>query len=302
MPAALPVWTDEELAAASAVSQAGVIERILGATYYREAFPRHRDEVVMLFERTADLRQIDPAMLVAAPQLVTAFRFTFAPPLSNDTVKEHVGGAVDVRRLPLQRAEAVVELIRKGLDTLRFPWLIEGREPTGSERELAITWTAGLMAVERARTDARIRPSRDQEARVKQVLEAAGLTRVARPRRGIKLISDLVPGTFTDETHCGSRQADIPARLFDGRLLLIEAKISGTQLNSWKRLINDSCTKAPDWRREFGDGAVVPVAVLSGAFALEHLKLAQGPSYRMLLIWDHRLDVLREFVQRARPE
>ena len=144
-----------------------------------------------------------------------------------------------------------------------------------------------------------MRASLTQETSIREALSEAGLTQIPRPQ-SIRLISDLEPGSFTEETDAGGRKADVPARLYDGRLLLIEAKVSSTRLNSYKRLINDSCSKAPVWRRHFGDGAVVPVAVLSGAFSVEHLRVAQSDVYRMYLIWDHALDTLVEFVQRAR--
>lgn len=294
-----PVWSASELASAAAFSQLGVLDRLLSDEVYRTSFRAAERDVRELLSSTQDLLVIDSAELVAHPRLVRILRFCFGPPLSNDIVKEHVGGSIEVKRLPPERAEAIAALASRGLDELRFPWLAEQRAPKPSERRLAVTWTAGLIALEESRTASRMKSSQGQEQAIRDALTTAGFTHVPRPE-SIELITDLEPGSFTDETEAGGRKADIPARLYDGRLLLIEAKVSSTRLNSYKRLINDSCAKAPVWRRVFGEGAVVPLAVLSGAFSVEHLKLAQSERYRMFLLWDHELDALVDFVQQAR--
>ena len=294
-----PVWAAEQLRSNAAFSQLAVIDRLLSDDVYRSAFHAARRDTLEFLTLTGDLRSIEPASLTERPEFVRILRFCFGPPLSNDIVKEHVGGSVEVKRLPPERADAIAALAAKGLDELRFPWLAGDRAPTRNERDRAVAWTAGLIALEESRTAARMRSSRQQEEAIREALRAASFREVARPP-AIRLISDLEPGSFTGETDAGGRKADIPARLHDGRLLLIEAKVSSTRLNSYKRLINDSCAKAPVWRRHFGEGAVVPVAVLSGAFAVDHLALAQSARYRMYLIWDHDLDTLTEFVRQAR--
>ncbi len=275
------------------------MNRILSDEVYRSSFLAAKDGVSELFSSTDDLATIQAEGLIEHPSLVRLLRFCFGPPLSNDIVKEHVGGSIEVKVLPPERAEAIASLAGRGLDELRFPWLSEQRSPTDGDRQLAITWTAGLMALEESRTASRMRPSRSQEKAIRDALRRADFQQVPRPQ-SIDLISDLEPGSFTEETNAGGRKADVPARLFDGRLLLIEAKVSSTRLNSYKRLINDSCSKAPVWRQHFGEGAVVPLAVLSGAFSVEHLITAQSDRYRMYLMWDHALDTLENFVHQAR--
>lgn len=299
MAAAPNVWTEQQLAADAAHSQGLVVQRILGATHYEAAFAEAMTLVEALMVATNDLRSLAANVLVSEPALTYALRFCAGPPVSNDIIVGQVGGSISVKALPIARAQKIVALLTPALDPHRFNWLAASRAPLKHERELAIQWTAGLIAVERARTRMRMEPSQAQEVAIKGALEAAGLKYVKRDKLPINLISDLEPGTYTDETMCGTRQADVPARLFDGRLLLIEAKVSGTQLNSLKRLVNDSAAKAPVWRNHFGAGAAVPVAVLSGAFALEHLKMAQGATYGLYIVWDHRLQDLTSFAKAA---
>ena len=275
------------------------MNRILSDEVYRSSFSTAKESVLELLSSTNDLASIQAQGLIEYPPLVRLLRFCFGPPLSNDIVKEHVGGSIEVKVLPPDRADAIAALARRGLDELRFPWLAEQRRPTAEERRLAVVWTAGLIALEESRTASRMKPSRSQEQAIREALGCAGFEQVPRPQ-AIDLITDIEPGSFTEETNAGGRKADIPARLYDGRLLLIEAKVSSTRLNSYKRLINDSCSKAPVWRQHFGEGAVVPVAMLSGAFSVEHLVTAQSDPYRMYLMWDHDLETLEEFVNRAR--
>lgn len=275
------------------------MDRLLSDEVYRTSFRVAEQDVLDLLSSTEDLLAINAADLLKHPKLVRTLRFCFGPPLSNDIVKEHVGGSIDVKRLPPERAEAIATLASRGLDELRFPWLTDQRAAKRNERRLAVAWTAGLIALEESRTASRMKSSQVQEQAIRDALTKADFKHVPRPE-SIRLITDLEKGSFTDETEAGGRKADIPARLHDGRLLLVEAKVSSTRLNSYKRLINDSCAKAPVWRTVFGDGAVVPLAVLSGAFSVEHLELAQSDLYRMYLMWDHDLDTLVDFVQQAK--
>jgi hypothetical protein len=94
-------------------------------------------------------------------------------------------------------------------------------------------------------------------------------------------------------------KADIPVRLFDGRLMPIECKVSNSEVNSVKRINNDAAAKAVGWRRRLGEDQVVPVAMLSGVFKVANLLQAQGAG--LTLFWAHRLDQLQAFIEATRP-
>ena len=106
-------------------------------------------------------------------------------------------------------------------------------------------------------------------------------------------------GHFTGECVVGeSRKADIVVRLWDGRVMPIECKVSNSQLNSIKRLTNDAAVKARVWIDDLGRNNVVPVAVLSGVFGLRHLIEAQERG--LTLFWAHSLEELQSFVYRTK--
>ena len=67
-------------------------------------------------------------------------------------------------------------------------------------------------------------------------------------------------------------EAAVVVRLWDGRLMPIECKVSNSQVNSIKRLTNDAAVKARIWIDDLGRNNVVPAAILSGVFGLRHLR------------------------------
>ena len=104
-------------------------------------------------------------------------------------------------------------------------------------------------------------------------------------------------GRFTGECIVGAtRKADIVVRLWDGRVMPIECKVSNSELNSIKRLTNDALVKARAWIDDLGRNNVVPVAVLSGVFGLQqHLYRGAGAKASRSS-GAHSLDELLSFV------
>jgi hypothetical protein len=104
----------------------------------------------------------------------------------------------------------------QALDTKRFPWIAEGRGPTDSERSAAILTSTALITAQRVATTRRNEGKDAQERAVKDFLIAMGFAVV--PARKIRTLDDApMRGQFCAESMVGSRKADIPVRLFDGR-------------------------------------------------------------------------------------
>lgn len=237
-------------------------------------------------------------------------RYLAAPPISSDDLK--VLAEVDSltsSRLAIAEDEAtddserdgpaqrVLSTILQALDSQRFPWIAAGRMPTPSEREAAILASAALITAQRVATDRRTESKKAQEKRVRDFLTSLGFTAV--PARGIRTLDDApLRGQFCPESMVGSRKADIAVRLFDGRLMPIECKVSNSVLNSVKRINNDAAVKASIWRREFGENQVVPTAVLTGVFRAENLMEAQKGG--LTLFWARDLAPLRDFIASTR--
>jgi hypothetical protein len=112
----------------------------------------------------------------------------------------------------------------------------------------------------------------------------------------MNLITDAPdPGEFCGAAKLGSKQGDLFLRLKDKRLVAIECKVSNSEVNSFKRLMNDSVSKATEWIRALGKNQVIPVAVLRGVYKTDNLVTAQGD---IALVWEHRLDDFKHFVPR----
>jgi hypothetical protein len=270
---------------------------------YLEAFEVSRDAIDTLLESTVDLTTLlDKAVdVLTDANLLPAVRYLAGPPISADDLKTLADDASltpSRLRADHEMAKRVIEVVLLGVDRGRFPWLSENREPTEAERQAASVATAALLA-QRAVLTSRANESKDeQEQAVKDRLVAAGFTEVER--RTIHNMTDAPDiGTFCGESMFGSGKADIIARLYDGRIMPTEAKVSNSSTNSVKRLNRDAAAKARQWTQEFGQVNVVPVAVLAGVFKIHNLRNAQDND-RLTIFWAHNLDAMIEFIEATR--
>lgn len=233
--------------------------------------------------------------------MLTSVRYLAGPPISADDLKviSKTDSLAPSRIISdPEMARRVIDTIMLGLDRRRFPWVSEDREPTDAERETAIVATAALIATQKVQTWRRNKAKVEQEEAVAEVLTQNGFTQV--PTRAIHNISHFPDmGEFCRESDFGGRKADLIVRLWDGRVLPIECKVSNSSTNSVKRLNNDAAAKAEVWIKEFGTATVLPAAVLSGVFKIHNLENAQTRG--LTLLWAHRLDAMISFIESTRP-
>ena len=157
--------------------------------------------------------------------------------------------------------------------------------------------TAALIATQKVQTGRRNEAKKTQEGAVADALRAAGFTEV--PTRAVTNMSHLpAHGEFCAEALFGSRKADLIVRLWDGRVMPTECKVSNSSTNSVKRLNNDAAVKARTWIQEFGTVTCVPAAVLSGVFKTRNLISAQADG--LTLFWAHGLDRMTSFITSTR--
>ena len=191
----------------------------------------------------------------------------------------------------------IVDVIRAALDHRRFSWVSEEREPTQAERYAAVLASAALMANTRTGTLRRNQSKSNQEETVRINLLNLGLREV--PRREIpNLTAAPAVGEFSLESKLGDRKADLIIRLWDGRIMPIECKVSNSSVNSVKRLNNDAAAKAEHWLEDFGRRQIVPVAVLGGVYEVHNLRSAQDRG--LTLFWSHNLAALTEWIEATR--
>lgn len=270
---------------------------------YLDYFEEYRQQVETLIEGTVDLTTLsDQAVdLLTQPAQLTAIRYLASPAISEDDLKVLAEAVLSSTRLRAEpdMAQRVIDTVLLGLDRERFPWVAEDREPTESERATAVVSTAALIATQKVQTSRRTEAGRTQERAVADILLASGFSEV--PARSITNVSQLpAPGEFCGESLFGSRKADLVIRLWDGRAMPTECKVSNSSTNSVKRLNNDAAIKAETWLTEFGTATCVPAAVLSGVFKIHNLLSAQNHK-GLTLFWAHRLEAMIEFIESTRP-
>lgn len=296
-----PTWTRDELDEQRTLAIAAFAHERIGEPLeqYLELFQAARESIETIIELSIDLTQIRESAVdvLGDERLADVCRYLASPPISKDDLEiiAQVTMAPTLVSADPSRADALMEAILLGLDRERFPWVGENREPTEAERETAIVSTAAMRAMRRHETLRRTQGKNQQEQKVKDFLtQECGYTET-----NTRLIDNIAKspelGQFCGECQVGSRKADIVARLWDGRVMPIECKVSNSATNSYKRINNDAAVKARQWRIEFGDVNVVPTAVLSGVFALNNLTYAQ--ENRLTILWAHDLAPLGEFIE-----
>jgi len=297
-----PRWTEEQLEG----------DRIVATEFFREErmkepleryldfFDERQSSFEELLETLVDIdvSEINDETVLkvlTTPELLRSFRYLSGPPISEDDLEVVANASLaptKLRRSP-QQARAIFKTVIAGLDRRRFPWVNEGREPTEAEKNVATIASAALMASQQTGTDRRNVSKELQEQSVFAALNGLGLKRVSQ-RTIETLVNAPGSGEYCSESNLGGRKADVIVRLWDGRVLAIECKVSNSSVNSIKRLNNDAAAKAKDWIGKFGTRQIVPAAVLSGVFKIPHLLSAQDQG--LTLFWAHKLDTLTGFI------
>lgn len=305
MTALPPVWPKARLEAdANAARDAFRAERIdEPLEQYLSFYETDRAAVETLLELTVDLERLHELApeVMGDPQLIHAARYLASPPISVDDLQTLADTTIapTLLKKDADRARRLVETILLALDRERFPWVTENRAPTEAEREAAVLASAAMRAFRQVETWRRSQGKKSQEDAVKEFLTVeCGFT--AAPTKPIHNISQAPPpGHFCNETLVGTRRADIPVRLWDGRLMPVECKVSNSETNSYKRINNDAAIKAETWDKELGSANCVPAAVMSGVFAIANLEYAQSKG--LTLFWAHELGPMRAFIEATRP-
>lgn len=269
---------------------------------YLHHFAHYRGLVESLIDQTDDLARLAERAVgvLTDPERLTVVRYLASPAISEDDLKVLADAVLTPKRLAADPGMAgrVVGTVLLGLDGERFPWVAQARRATEGERKAAVVATAALIATQKVQTDRRNEAKRRQEGAVARALLDAGFTEV--PTRAVANVSHLPDrGQFCAEALFGSRKADLIIRLWDGRVMPTECKVSNSSTNSVKRLNNDAAVKARTWLHEFGTATCVPAAVLSGVFKVHNLVAAQSDG--LTLFWAHSLDRMLAFIDSGRP-
>jgi hypothetical protein len=294
-PAQPPTWTEAELVEARGVSEGAFKEaRRAEGDMITESSAIIRPEVEVILNKTDNLLDLTGQLLRDDPGAWHVLRYVCGPPISEEDLWTLVGGS-KFKRVPANLADSVAEVVNLVIDPVRFPWVLERRQPTSEERYGAVLATTSLMAVRTLATERRRGSSTRQEGAIAAVLLSQGFAHDPS-RSKIAVLDQLERGTFSSERILGAAKCDVPVRLRDGRLLAVEAKVSNGPKNGWKRLNRETGGKAEAWRAHFGT-QVITAVVLAGVFDLSAIVQAQAGG--VTIFWEHDLGPLEDFVGEA---
>jgi hypothetical protein len=301
MSKAPPRWTPKQLAVEAEISAAAFrTERLAPTQAWKQHFTQSRKRFSALFAQLGELapdKISDSSLaLVYKGNLGEALRYLSGPPISDDDLKVLADvptlapGVLGNDKTKLRKVFSIIE---RTIDPYRFPWVIEDRPPSKSEKSAALLASSVLLAAQRISAARRSHGKSNQEALVRDFLTTLKYREV--PRATIStLVEGPKKGEFSGESMLGSRKADVILRLNDTRLMPIECKVSNSATNSVKRINNDAAAKALTWLKTFGTNQVVPTAVISGVFKVSNLLQAQEVG--LTLFWAHDLKKLGKFI------
>jgi hypothetical protein len=288
-------WTISEIEAETVIARDLYAQRrpAEGRDAYRIAVAEALNEVRELLDASDDLFDFGTVLQARRP-LLDAARYLDAPPISAADLATVSGHGESSMRAEAMAARTAV--IGAGLDPDRFPWLFETpqRRPTDGERRAAIGSTASMIAAQRATTVLRNRWAKRQEKAVADILEQNRYTPVKRRR--IDSFADLPAGLFCPESMVFGQKSDVPVGLRNGRYLLIECKVSGSAVNSYKRLNHETVNKRDTWEKGFAAQAYT-AAVLGGVFRPINVLSAQERG--VYIYWEHDLAPLAAFLDQV---
>lgn len=262
-------------------------------------------------EATQNFESITPESVLADSTIIRVLRYCTAPSISQmkfgqlfglrtiepfEKVAVSPGGSRHAQLSAI--AGRLASFVTDNLDSARFVWLSETL--TKRERILASRyakrWTCSLMSDQNAQTEYRNWRKRQQELAIARFIEESGYV-LSAGRSTIESHLDLAVGEYRSEVKVRGRttqKADLVVRSKrDKRLILIEAKAVGVELDSTKR-IKECCDKANDWSTSKVLGRIQPVAVVAGFFTLTGVSNLESSG--ISVVWEHRLQDLTAFL------
>ena len=256
-------------------------------------------QLTRLFDDPLDLDIL--VSVVKDRELLSAFRYLAAPPVSKDDLETLSGAKLTwtrVRNDP-EKARAVRNVVATILDTKRFAWLTERRPPTSEEIDAAVLASTVVASAQRVQTERRSEERKELQEAVNALLDDMKYRKAEKPVRGIQNLRRDAPNPleYMNEVLIGEHNADVAIGLVDYRVLAVECKGSNSEINSRKRINKEVARDASSWTQRFGS-EIVPAAVIQGVYNATYIEQAQDTP--VVFFWAHRLDDLRRFLSVSR--
>jgi len=257
---------------------------------------------------TKDFREITANAIKADSRIIKILRYAIAPSISQMKFGQFFGlGSIDQfenDRLDTGSAKhnalckiapQIAEFATVNLDGNRFLWVSNPKRKISDAilaSEYAKGWTCSIAADQNAQTRYRNWRKDQQEHAIASELVKLGYTKSSY--RGIVTKhTDIKIGEFTQELKVKGRtrqKADLIVRSKKtNKLVLIEAKAVGVELDSTKR-IKECCDKANDWKSGRDLDKPIIATVIAGFFTSTGIQNLLAS--KISVVWEHRLSDL----------
>jgi len=275
---------------------------------YQNALLQNGEIYDIAMELTSGFASISHKGILQDSRIIKILRYAIAPSISqmkfgqffgissigkfeNDKLTTGTAKYCQLKRI----AKDIAAFARENLDSQRFLWLSADEGELCNQdlaERYAKNWTCSIAADQNAQTRYRNWRKDQQEHSIASELVRLGYTKstyggVVSARTDINL------GEYTQEVHVQGRtrqKADLVVRSKKSkRLVLIEAKAVGVEIDSIKR-IKECCDKSGDWRSSKKLGSPTVVAVIAGFF--NETGLANLRASKIKVVWEHRLSDL----------
>lgn len=259
---------------------------------------------------TAGFSRLDAGAVTQDSRIIKILRYCLAPSISQMKFGQFFGLSsiatfeTDriVRGVKLEQlkriSEELAQFVRQNLDRSRFLWLeqeLEG-DSLALARDYAKKWTCSLIADQNAQTEYRNWRKARQEALIQSFLVQGGYTRSSFAGE-VQSYTDIKLGQYSLERKVRgqtSQKADLVVRSREtGKLVLIEAKAVGVQVDAFKR-VKECCDKSRDWSLGAPLGEIDVVAVVAGFFAPANIEALEAAG--VSVVWEHRLSDLEAHI------
>ena len=273
-----------------------LIPRLEGPAWHGEIADAVR-EVEATLSASDNLKNVDHALELSGSHMYI-LRFLMAPPFSQDQFKIACPSWVKAtektgKPLTAKAASSVAAVFGEWADEERVEPIMSGDD--FDTRGEVISATAHMMAVERYRTNRRMRLAREQEETVASLLRDLGF-RLLQSRLvdqpGALAQDEYMRATQFQTADGSTHEVDVAIGLPRRRILALECKVSNDATNSVKR-VNDVLKKAGAWKRQWGR-FVLTGAMLQGVFSpKEPRRLLEED---VSVFWSHRPSDLSDWL------
>jgi hypothetical protein len=275
---------------------------------YKNAFQDNAEIYDSAFSLTKGFTEISVNAILQDTRIIKTLRYAISPPISQMKFGQFVGlTSIDkFEKKNLKNGAAYEQLrsiaknicdyINVNIDRDRFIWLDDVARKTSIAETFAKKWTCSVAANQNAETAYRNWRKDQQEKGAHAAIEAMGYTKSAF-RGVVKNSTDIAIGTYTCETRVKGRtnqKADIVCKSKKtNRLILIEAKAVGVELDATKR-IKECCDKANDWGTSVDLSNPNVVSLIAGFFTENNIKNLEASN--ITVVWEHNLQKLKEIL------